>query len=171
MEADDERALGVTKPDLINDDRGSEYDLDERDQQCAGGEGDVLRKRALEESDEESEKTTVRFLVTDREGTNVGPRVGPSPISKTDQRSHPQQLWDPSNIFVPRDIKKSFSFSGYGLMPGVKNREEISFSELKLLVEEGKKEPTKTTKQKMKEFANKYRDFRPVSVGRLPWYR
>lgn len=75
------------------------------------------------------------------------------------------------NVFIPRDIKKSVSFGGYGLLPGLNKQDEVTFADLRLLVEEGKKEPTKTTKQKIKDFAAKYKDFKAVGVGRVPWYR
>uniref|UniRef100_A0A2P2I6B1 Transmembrane protein 205-like n=1 Tax=Hirondellea gigas TaxID=1518452 RepID=A0A2P2I6B1_9CRUS len=73
-------------------------------------------------------------------------------------------------LFVARDIKKSMSFGGYGLLPGQTER-EVTFAELKLLVEEGKKEPTKTTKQKIKEFAARYKDFKYTEGRRMPWYK
>ena len=76
-----------------------------------------------------------------------------------------------NNIFVPRDIKKSVSFGGYGLLPGLKIQDEVTFADLQLLVEGSKKEPTKTTKQKIKEFAEKYRYFKSVGAARQPWYR
>lgn len=163
MEGDEKCVACVANRASSNGDLAIKNELDK--------EEDLVRKRVLETGDEEEQRRSpVRFLINNGDDASYGLRTGPPP-PKDNSRPQEQQEWHPSNIFLPRDFKKSFSFGGYGVLPGMKEREEITFAELKLLVEEGKKEPTKTTKQKIKEFANKYKDFRPISAGRLPWYR
>jgi len=66
---------------------------------------------------------------------------------------------------------KSHSFGGFGKLPGLNVQEEVSFAELRSLVEGPKKEPTKKTVSKIKEFAEKYKDFKGAGMGAQPWYR
>ncbi|KAF2358498.1 protein of unknown function DUF4149 [Trinorchestia longiramus] len=69
-----------------------------------------------------------------------------------------------------KDVKKSNSFGGYGLLPGLSQQEELSLEEVKRLFGGSHKEPSRSTKERIKLLASKYKNVECVGSGAAPWH-